>query len=318
MNSMELISELRSKLSEEMPLPGNEQTAMRHLRLMELGRQNLSLARLAEAHFDAVAILAEAGRSAKVGALYGVWASEIQGKALELSPSAAGFLVNGQKMFCSGAALIDHALVTVARPERRLVDIDLRAETNTIAFDESGWKTQAFRETSTAAVIFRNTTISEEDVIGPAGWYLDRPGFWHGALGPAACWAGGAEGLVDYASKQSRHDSHTIAHFAAMQSSVWAMKSFLEKAGREIDADPDNRLNAQIRALAIRHLIEQSCTDVLRRFARAYGPYPLAMNEESIQRYQELDLYLRQSHAERDLESLGNLISLRTCSRSSY
>jgi hypothetical protein len=32
------------------------------------------------------------------------------------------------------------------------------------------------------------------------------------------------------------------------------------------------------------------------------------MNEEIGRRYQELDLYLRQSHAERDLESLGTAI----------
>lgn len=57
----------------------------------------------------------------------------------------------------------------------------------------------------------------------------------------------------------------------------------------------------------VRHLVEQACSDVLRRFARAYGPYPLAIHEETAQRYQELDLYLRQSHGERDLESLGEL-----------
>ncbi len=112
---------------------------------------------------------------------------------------------------------------------------------------------------------------------------------------------------MDYASMQSRNDPHTIAHLAAMRSSVWAMQSLLERAGREIDADRDNRLNAQIRALTVRHLVEQSCRDVLRHFARAYGPYPLAMNEECVQRYQELDLYLLQSHGERDLESLGRL-----------
>ena len=47
---------------------------------------------------------------------------------------------------------------------------------------------------------------------------------------------------------------------------------------------------------------------VLRSFARAYGPYPLAMNKDVSQHYQELGLYLRQSHAERDLEALGRLI----------
>ena len=40
-----------------------------------LGRADLSLARVAEAHTDAIAILAEAGRVPLDGALYGVWAS---------------------------------------------------------------------------------------------------------------------------------------------------------------------------------------------------------------------------------------------------
>jgi hypothetical protein len=127
------------------------------------------------------------------------------------------------------------------------------------------------------------------------------------ACGPAACWAGGAEGLVDYALKQKRRDSHTLAHLAAMQASIWAVRSFLESAGHQIDEHPGDVLNAQRRALALRHVIEQACTDILRRFARAYGPHPLSMEEDIVERYQELDLYLRQSHGERDLETLANL-----------
>jgi hypothetical protein len=63
-----------------------------------------------------------------------------------------------------------------------------------------------------------------------------------------------------------------------------------------------------VRALRVRHLIEQTCTDTLRRFARAYGPHPLTMIGDTSRRYHELDLYLRQSHAERDLESLGRTL----------
>lgn len=307
MTSADLIAELRSGLRQEMPLPTGGETAQRHLRLMEFGRRNLSLARLAEAHYDAIAILAEANCSAAGGAIYGVWASEIPGKALQLLRTREGLFVCGSKMFCSGAALIDKALVTVTSPEHRLIAIDLRSSADTIVIDDSPWKTRAFRETQTAAVTFSNTPVSEADIIGTTGWYLKRPGFWHGACGPAACWAGGAEGLVDYALKQTRKDSHTLAHLAAMEASVWAMRSFLESAGRQIDQHPDDIVTAQRRALIVRHVTEQACTDILRRFARAYGPYPLSMDEEIINRYQELDLYLRQSHGERDLEALATL-----------
>jgi alkylation response protein AidB-like acyl-CoA dehydrogenase len=90
-----------------------------------------------------------------------------------------------------------------------------------------------------------------------------------------------------------------------MQAAVWALRSYLDLAGREIDEEPDKPVEARIRALMVRHLIEQACTDVLRRLPRAYGPHPLAMDADVSRRYQELDLYLRQCHAERDLESLG-------------
>jgi alkylation response protein AidB-like acyl-CoA dehydrogenase len=185
----------------------------------------------------------------------------------------------------------------------RLVDVDLRANADRIGFDEAFWKTAAFAATVTANATFLRVAVRESDLVGGEGWYLSRPGFWHGALGPAACWAGGAEGLVDYARRQKRRDAHTLAHLGAMEAGVWAMRAYLDAAGAEIDAAPQE--DGQVRALTVRHLVEQTCTDILRRFARAYGPFPLAADKEIGQRYVELDIYLRQSHAERDLEELG-------------
>src|SRR5215471_12848979 len=109
MTGAELISELRTELQQEIPLPGHGSTVQRHLRLMEFGRRDLSLARLAEAHYDAVAILAEAGRLSTDGAVYGVWASEIPVKCIELHRTHEGLFLSGSKMFCSGASLIDKA-----------------------------------------------------------------------------------------------------------------------------------------------------------------------------------------------------------------
>lgn len=277
---------------------------MRHKRLLEMARQDLSLARLAEAHWDAVAILHEAARTPKPDAIYGVWASEIPGASLVLS---AGYRLSGAKAFCSGAQLVDRALITVGSSEPMLFDIDLRQNAALVRYDDSSWKTNAFVDTQTATVSFDSWPVSPADRIGEEGWYLRRPGFWHGACGPAACWAGGAIGLVDYAKAQSRHDPHTLAHLGAMQATGWALRSYLDAAGAGIDADPGGVSHAQARALIVRHLVEQGCTDVLRRLARAYGPRPLAMESEVSRRYQELDLYLRQWHAERDLEALGRL-----------
>ena len=305
MTSEEIVRKLRSQLEDPLPLPGRGHTALRHAKLRTAGFEDLSFARIAEAHWDAVAILADWGREAKPQALYGVWASELPGQALRLDRSGESPTISGTKMFCSGAGLVDYALVTVGVPEQLLIEVDLRYVRNSLQYDTTAWATQAFQQTHTGRVTFASHPVDQHAVLGKGGWYLDRPGFWHGACGPAACWAGGAEALVQYALANHRKDPHTLAHLGAMHANIWTMQTCLEAAGQEIDAHPADYAAAHVRALTVRHIVEQQCTDILRRFARAFGPFPLSMDADISRRYQELDLYLRQSHAERDLEALG-------------
>jgi alkylation response protein AidB-like acyl-CoA dehydrogenase len=295
----------------DLPHPGSGATAARHRRLAEFAREDVSLARLIEAHTDAIAILAEANREPVQYALYGVWASETGDQPLRLLKSQGGWKIAGCKSFCSGANIIDRALVTVTVPEQRLVDVDLRTNAQSISFGESEWIATDFAETNTAHAQFEGADICGENLIGPPGWYLSRSGFWDGACGPAACWAGGATGLVNYAFSHSANNGHSLAHLGAMKADVWAMSSCLDAAGREIDDAPPDHQAAMVRALALRHIIEQLCLDILARFGRAYGPRPLAFDVDASRRYQEVNLYLRQCHAERDLEKLGRQISNR-------
>jgi alkylation response protein AidB-like acyl-CoA dehydrogenase len=299
-----LIARVHEVVAEPIPLPGSGQTAERHQKLFDVGREDLSLARLVEAHWDAVAILTEANRDPEPGAIYGVWAAEAPDKVLQLDHLS----ISGSKPLCSGAGIVDRALVIVKQPQPLLIDLDLRGRGRHVVFDDSAWHTTAFAETKTSLARLDAVTINETDIIGEANFYLHRPGFWHGACGPAACWAGGAAGLVDWAIIQNRNDPHTLAHLGAMHAAIWSMQSILATAGHKIDATWTDIPAAQIRALTVRHLIEQASTDVIRRLARAFGPHPLAMDQAISRRYQELDLYLRQSHAERDLEALGSCI----------
>jgi alkylation response protein AidB-like acyl-CoA dehydrogenase len=302
----DLLERLRALIAEQLPLPAAGDTPLRHRRLMEVGREDLSLARLAEAHWDALAILAEAEREPTQGAIYGVWASEIPGQSFTLEEKGAQCIINGKKRFCSGVGIVNRVLMSVG--QGLLLEVNLGDPAGKIEFDESQWKTSAFAATRTATVTFNLPRFPISSIVGRNDWYLERPGFWHGACGPASCWAGGAAGLLDYAMTQKRLDPHSLAHLGAIHAEVWALRAYLETAGREIDLDPRGAKAARARALTLRHLVEQACTDVLRRLARAYGPHPLAMNEMVSRRYSELDLYLRQSHAERDLEALGRCV----------
>jgi alkylation response protein AidB-like acyl-CoA dehydrogenase len=301
----ERLSDLASSAQLVLPLPGSGRTAERHAALHEFGRLDLGLARLVEAHTDALAILGEAERLARPGNLYGVWASDGPSSLLTLSRIDDGTLrLNGTKRYCTGAPFLDAALITAHLGEEiLLLDVSLNAKGLTV--DASEWASTAFSETLTATVTFDNVTAREHDILGGPGWYLTRPGFWHGAIGPAACWAGGASGLVDAARELNRRDPHSRAQLGALEAADWGLRALLAQAGAEIDADPtEDADRARRRALMVRHLIERMCADVLDRFGRATGPQLLAFDARVAQRYSELTLYIRQCHAERDLATI--------------
>lgn len=307
MSQLEVVTRgLLARGALDLPLPGAGGTAARHRALLDFAVGDLSLARVVEAHCDAVAILAEAGLVAAPGQLYGVWASESPTAPLTLEHGDArrGAHLHGVKRYASGATFLDAALVTArAGDDALLVEVPLRGPG--IGVDGASWKSPAFADTGTATVTFDATPTRR--VVGPPGFYLTRPGFWHGAMGPAACWAGGAIGLVHAAHALRREDPHSRAQLGALAASEWGLRALLDQVGAEIDGDPlDHARVGMRRALSLRHLVERLCTDILDRFGRATGPQLLAFDEACVKRHAELALYIRQCHGERDLEALAS------------
>lgn len=290
----------------DLPQPGNGDTAERHLRLYEIARgYPVSVARLAEAHTDAVAILREAGHEPHTGAIYGVWASSsTPGILLERSASAR--IVTGSKPFCSGAGIVDRALVTVIDDtgQSRLVDVDARPGP-TVTYDTDAWRAWALKQAATGLARFDGHSVSRPTLGEMPDWYLRRPGFWYGACGPAACWAGSAAGLVDVAQRLIDDDPHRRATLGAMRAAQWAMEATLRVAG--LDIDDASGASGHRLALSLRHTIERFANDILDRFGQALGPRPFVSEPETNQRWADTHLYLRQHHGDRDLAELGRL-----------
>lgn len=288
----------------ELPLPGHGATAQRLGALMEFARVDLSLAHIIEAHTDAIAILAESGRQA-ARKLYGVWASDGPQSRLTATPLPRGaWRLEGIKQYCGGASMVDAALVT-AHSDDGLLLLDVSMDTPGITILPSTWVTAALSDTVTGPVSFESVDLPSDAKVSGPHWYLQRPGFWHGALAPAACWAGGAHYLIDAATNSNKKDPHARAQVGALQSIGWGLDAILAQAALEIDADPSDRHHeAHVRALKVRHLIERWCTEVMDRFGRATGPLLLAHDTEAVRHYSALTLYIRQCHAERDLETI--------------
>ncbi len=322
MNAADTVRSLLESGVLDLADPGGGRTAERHLALYDIARNHsVSVARIVEAHTDAVSILRAAGRSPRRGAIYGVWASAGPSDDTRIDRrcqastdcSGAQTVITGTKPFASGLGVVTRALVTAVRSTRTdpvatsaplLVDVDV-APIPSIVTDVTGWSTPALAESATGSVRFDEHPVDDADIVGAPGWYLDRVGFWHGACGPAACWAGAVAGLVDAAERIVDADPHRRAHLGAMRSGVWALRAMLASAGPEIDDDPDDARRAQQRALALRHQVERTAIDILDRFGRAFGPRPFAHDADVNQRWLDVHLYLRQDHAERDLAVLG-------------
>jgi alkylation response protein AidB-like acyl-CoA dehydrogenase len=234
---------------------------------------------------------------------------------LTLQRTSTGWRLRGEKHWCSGASLVTHALVTADESGRdggALVCVPIESNVGTrIELCPPTWTSPAFAATDTRTVAF-DLDLDADAVIGRDDWYLRRAGFWWGAVGVAACWAGCAAGVVDHVDDRWPHDPHALAHLGAIDAALEALRAVLTHAAYEIDAvDPDDDAGGagRMRALRVRHIVDVLVADITSRLPRALGPGPLAHDPDLHIALAEVDLYRRQCHAERDLEQLGTDIA---------
>jgi hypothetical protein len=298
-----------------LPRPGGGRTRERWAALADLAAEDLSLARLAEGHVDALAILAELG-AAELGAAsapapsrWGVWAAQPPGPGLVASRagSGGGWRVEGMKRYCSGARSCTNALVTATAPDgNRLFAVS----TQDLSPVPGSWPATGMAGSDTLDVRFSGIAA---EPVGAPGRYIGRPGFTHGGAGVAACWYGGARGvgrtLLDAAARRDV-GPHALAHLGAVDIALRTAKLALDTAAGEIDADPDDRRGGgALRALRVRALVEETATEVMLRVGRALGAGPLGHDEAHSRRVADLTVYLRQHHGERDLAEIGKLVA---------
>lgn len=284
----------------DLPVPGRGGTRERWAALAALGRCDLALARLAEGHTDALAILAEAGRAPVPGALYGVWAARSGGTGAWLADG----VLTGTVRFCSGASTIDRALVA-ALPDGGgpglLLDVDLTDPR--LHPDPDSWPALGMDASDSLDVRFDGVPATP---VGEPGWYVGRRGFALGGAGVAAVWLGGAAGVLDTVLAQlSQPDDHQLAHLGALHTALRSADALLSEAADAVDRDggPAGTLTATCRAAA-----ERAARDVLDRVPRVTGPTPLCRDRRFAQQLADLEVYVRQHHAERDLAALGRAV----------
>jgi alkylation response protein AidB-like acyl-CoA dehydrogenase len=292
-----------------LPLPGSGRTAQRWRQLAQLTEIDVVAGRLAEAHTDAVAILVELGGPLpSAGELWAVWAAEAPDAVLTARRAGDGWVLEGVKAWCSGAGLCTHALVTarLADGSRGLFAVPL--DSAAARPGERTWRNAGMADSDTRAVQFGGAPAVP---VGRPGEYLDRPGFWFGAVGVAACWLGGARAVAAPLYRRAAApsaDQHLLAHLGAVDAALTAADAVLTVAADHVDADPQNLSGlAELTARRARATVEEAVDEVLTRTDRALGPGPLCLDEQHARAVADLNVYVRQSHGERDLAALGSL-----------
>ncbi len=299
---------------DHLPMPGSGATRERWQVLAAVAEFDLSLAKLYEGHTDALAILTELhalspgtdGLAQPV--TWCVWAAESpQGRAL-IEPQADGSVrLNGAKFWCSGADTASHALLTAWYPDKRgpqLVRIALDQPGVTVVAD--GWHAVGMAASTSLTVRFDDAVGS---TVGACGQYLERPGFWQGGAGIAACWLGGARGiaLALFSSPQLRSEglrAHLgLIALGKVDVALEAAGATLRETARWIDAHP--RDDASEVTLRARLVTEEAARRVLDEAGRALGATPFCRDRSFARAAADLPVFIRQSHAERDCIALG-------------
>jgi len=310
-----------------LPQPGSGQTLHRWQALAEVASHDLSLVKLYEGHTDALAILRELAHPysnpspahAQSHAVWGVWAADVPSARVVTRPDpAAGegrVRITGLKCWCSGAASVSHGLLTAWHADGRgpqLVAVSMQQ--TDISVHSEAWQAVGMCGSASVDVMFDN---AHAQLVGGAGDYLSRPGFWQGGAGIAACWHGGAAYLASTllrahakAAGSDGHSSQTAFKAVALgrvDTELRANAALLREAAQWIDAHP--RRDASEVALRVRLRAESAAKAVLDIVGTALGASPFCRHARFARMAADLPVFIRQSHAERDFASLGERVS---------
>ncbi|KMT52805.1 acyl-CoA dehydrogenase family protein [Pseudomonas fildesensis] len=292
---------------DQLPLPGSGQTLQRFSRLAQVAGHDLRLCKLFEGHTDALAIIAELDSPLPpLGSTWGMWAAEPPTARVRVRRNGQRLMLDGRKAWCSGAAVVSHGLLTAWDEEDRQQLVAVEMHQPGVTVTEEGWNAVGMAATGSVEILFNEASAI---AVGGPGDYLARPGFWQGGIGIAACWYGAAQRLGEALREQcaKRPEPHALAHLGSVDSALNSAACVLRDCAEQIDLTPE--ADACQLAQRARAAIEETVEQVIRHVGRAVGAGPYCKDPHFAQLMADLPVYVRQSHAERDLATLGEQVA---------
>ncbi len=272
--------------------------------LVAIGAANLSAGRLFEGHVNAVKLVALYGegrartewlRAAGRGALFGVWGAE----GREPVRLAEGRL-SGQKLFASGADILDHAIVTArdTEGEVQLVVLD-RARLAGRLFPEE-WSVSGMKATASGRVDLDGLEIGAGDLLGAAGDYLREPHFQGGVWRYAAVQLGAMSAMTRHTATQLRARDQIDAPLQAarlrrMVTACETARLWVTGAAAAVE-HPEARPEDAGPAMLARLTVEREAVALMQEMDAALGAASFSTGHPVERHRRDLQFYLRQAN----------------------
>jgi alkylation response protein AidB-like acyl-CoA dehydrogenase len=235
-----------------------------------------------------------------------MWAAEPPNAKVRVYREGHRLRLEGRKAWCSGAAVVSHGLLTAWDEQGQQQLVAVQMDQPHVTVTDEGWNALGMAATGSVEVLFDGAVGI---AVGSPGDYLARPGFWQGGIGIAACWYGAAQRLAEVLREHCRRhtDPHAFAHLGAVDSALNSAACVLRASAEQVDREP--QADARQLAQQARASIEDTVEQVMRHVGRAVGAGPYCKDPHFAQLIADLPVYMRQSHAERDLAALGEQIA---------
>jgi len=263
-----------------------------------LGEGSLAVARLYEAHVNALqlvlrygspALIARCAADAAAGHLFALWVTDPPENALQLEHG----VLQGGKAFCSGAGVATRALVT-AGEQMLIVALQPGTRVQPSAIHLSG-----MRGAITGAMDFTGMEIEPHALLGAPGDYLREPVFSAGAWRGAAAALGGLTALVkrhrnELTRRKRDADPHQRARFGQVVLAHETARLWLREAALRACLEDTAPASVVAYVNLARLAVESACLDAMRHTQRGLGLGAFIAGHPAERLCRDLATYLRQ------------------------
>ena len=270
--------------------------------LAAVGGADLSAGRLFEGHVNAVKLIVLYGGAQRerwladvaAGCLFGVWGAEGR-EAVRL---ADGHL-RGQKLYASGAGILDRAIVTARDDAGRLQLVMLDAHGLEGRLFPEEWSTTGMRATASGRCNVEGLPVSRDDLLGGPDIYEVEPHFRGGVWRYAAVQLGAMrtmtrETAADLVRRGQVDAPLQDARLRRMATACETARLWLIRAAAEVER-PGARPEAAAVAMLARLVVADEARALMAAMDDALGAASFATAHPVERRRRDLTFYLRQA-----------------------